>query len=74
MSGGLSGLTVTAMSTPSRSGTSNRAADSDRNAFADLRRHNEYAARVARLLEAKRERHIEQVRRLQRKHRLHQAR
>ncbi|MBV8431192.1 MAG: hypothetical protein JO244_08525 [Solirubrobacterales bacterium] len=42
--------------------------------FADLRRHNAYAAQVARLLEARRERRIEQVIRMQRKHRFHQAR
>ena len=42
--------------------------------FADLRRDNEYAARVARLLEGKRKRHVEQVLQFQRKHRIHQAR
>jgi hypothetical protein len=51
-----------------------QAAASAREVFADLRRHNEYAARVARLLEAKRKRRVEQVVRLQRKHRLRQAR
>jgi hypothetical protein len=42
--------------------------------FADLRRHNEHSARVARLLAEKRKRYIEHVIRLQRKHRTHQAR
>ncbi|HLY48432.1 MAG TPA: hypothetical protein VKR21_04490 [Solirubrobacteraceae bacterium] len=42
--------------------------------FADLRRHNEYAARVARLVDAERRRRVEHVLHLQRKHRLHQAR
>jgi hypothetical protein len=44
------------------------------NVFADLRKHNAYAARVARMLEAKRNRHIERVIQAQRKHRIHQAR
>jgi len=42
--------------------------------FRDLRRSNEYAARVRRLLEAKRQRGIEQAIKAQRKHRGHQAR
>lgn len=42
--------------------------------FRDLRRSNEYRARVARMLQEKRERHIEQVLTLQRKHRVHQSR
>lgn len=55
-------------------GPSHGDAEPVRNVFADLRRHNEYAARVAHLLEAKRKRHIQQVLQLQRKQRLHQAR
>jgi hypothetical protein len=39
--------------------------------FADLRSRN---ARVASMLDAKRKRHLERVRALQRKHRIHQAR
>jgi hypothetical protein len=43
-------------------------------AFADLRRSNEYAHRVARMLEAQRRRRIEQVLRAQRQHRARHAR
>jgi hypothetical protein len=43
-------------------------------AFGDLRRSNEYAHRVARMLEAKRRRRIEQVLRAQRQHRTRHAR
>jgi hypothetical protein len=46
----------------------------DKRKFHDLRRHNQYAGKVARMLELKRERRIERVAELQRKHRLHQAR
>ena len=42
--------------------------------FRDLRARSEYAAKVSRMLEARRERRIERVMKLQRKHRLHQAR
>ncbi len=66
--------TVTRMTKPSGAGPSSPKAESAPNVFADLRRHNEYAARVARLLEAKRKRHIQQVLQLQRKQRPHQAR
>jgi hypothetical protein len=43
-------------------------------AFADLRTSNEYAHRVARMLEAKRRRRIDQVLRAQRQHRARHAR
>lgn len=42
--------------------------------FRDLRARSEYAAKVARMLEARRERRIEPAMKLQRKQRLHQAR
>jgi hypothetical protein len=42
--------------------------------FADLRRRNEYAARVARLLKGRRKHHVEHVVHFQRKHRVHQPR
>jgi hypothetical protein len=58
----------------SESSSDERSPDSKPSVFADLRKRNAYAARVARMLEAKRERHIEQVIRAQRKHRIHQAR
>lgn len=45
-----------------------------RNPFADLRRHNDYAARVARAIESRRKRRIEQVMTVQRKHRTQQVR
>ena len=45
-----------------------------RTVFADLRKRNEYRARVARLLEGKRARHVEHVIQAQRKHRVRQAR
>jgi hypothetical protein len=61
------------MATPSRHTPSDQA-DSLTNVFANLRRHNAYAARVARLLDAKRERQISRVVQTQRKHRSHQAR
>jgi hypothetical protein len=42
--------------------------------FHDLRRSNEYGARVARLIEAQRERRIERVIQAQRRLRVHQSR
>jgi hypothetical protein len=42
--------------------------------FHDLRRSNQYGARVARLLEAQRERRIERVIQAQRRLRVHQSR
>jgi hypothetical protein len=56
----------------------NRAVDRSatllRTVFADLRKRNEYRARVAQLLEGKRARHVEHVIQAQRKHRVRQAR
>ncbi len=45
-----------------------------KNVFRDLRKRNEYGARVGRALEAKRVRRIEHVINAQRKHRAHQDR
>jgi hypothetical protein len=42
--------------------------------FADLRKRNEYRSRIARMLEAKRQRHLDGTNPDQRKHRVHQAR
>jgi hypothetical protein len=42
--------------------------------FADMRKRNEYRARVARLLEGKRTRHVERVIQARRQHRVRQAR
>jgi hypothetical protein len=42
--------------------------------FADLRKRNEYRSRIARMLEAKRQRRLDDTNRDQRKHRVHQGR
>ena len=45
-----------------------------RSVYADLRKRNEYRARVARLLEGKRAGHVEHVIQVQRQHRVRRAR
>lgn len=72
-------LTVTAMdmnaeSRPDESARLRQVTASRRTVFRDLRRRNEYSAKVARMLEARRERLIERIIQANRKRRRHQAR
>lgn len=57
---------------PKSSGRTSRS--DDKQLFRDLRARSQYAAKVARMLEMRRERRIEQVMTVQRKQRVHQAR
>jgi hypothetical protein len=62
------------MKSPSQHQREKPSADEPSRSFRDLRRHNLYAERVAKMLEAKRERRIEQVIKAHRKHRSQHAR
>ena len=65
---------VAAMAADPRNRTTDGSATLLVTVFADLRKRNAYRARVARMLEGKRTRHVDRVIQAQRKRRVHQSR